>query len=309
MSERIKLFTDSDLDGVGCAVLASLAFENVSIRKIARAESKDEILIDFCKSSLQDFDKIFMTDISVSLETMNMLLKQYPTLEDKFLLFDHHPTAIQLNNLKCCTVREFKDETKSQKTCGTHLFKEYLVKNQFLSENNILVVELFTNMVRKYDTWEWKETNYEKSPNLNTLFGMYGFEEFLKIFLERLRDNTFYFTREEIFYIEQTKKSIEKYCERQALNLKKCNFFGHEGGYVFAEQHTSVLGNYLSEKFPNYKFILIINLNRNSCSLRTAQDFNCLEIAKGFGGGGHPKACGFSPSKIAYFIKDALLLE
>ncbi len=39
--------------------------------------------------------------------------------------------------------------------CGTSLFYEYLVSNNLIDVNNKAIQD-FSQLTRKYDTWEWK---------------------------------------------------------------------------------------------------------------------------------------------------------
>lgn len=60
---------------------------------------------------------------------------------------------------------------------------------------------------------------------------------------------------------------------------------------MFAEQFQSESGNRLSELNPQYD--LIVMVGDKTISYRTVKDnVDCGEIAKLFGGGGHPKASG-----------------
>ena len=74
-----------------------------------------------------------------------------------------------------------------------------------------------------------------------------------------------------------------------------------------ADSHTSELGNILCERHEELDFIAIIK--QGAVSLRTVKDdINLTDIAKQFGGGGHPKASGFplGKDKLDKFICELL---
>lgn len=56
----------------------------------------------------------------------------------------------------------------------------------------------------------------------------------------------------------------------------------------------SDLGNQLAQKSGTFGVIWETDGKTAFCSIRSVKGFNCIPIAKQFGGGGHPAACGFS---------------
>ena len=60
----IKLFTHTDLDGFGCAVLAKLAFENVDIEYVDYDEVNATVSAYLSVATKEDI--IYITDISIS---------------------------------------------------------------------------------------------------------------------------------------------------------------------------------------------------------------------------------------------------
>ena len=68
------------------------------------------------------------------------------------------------------------------------------------------------------------------------------------------------------------------------------------------EQYRSLLGDYICKKNKDIDFVLIINFERLSCSLRCEKDnVDVSVIASEFhhNGGGHPKASGFILDKYS----------
>ena len=64
-------------------------------------------------------------------------------------------------------------------------------------------------------------------------------------------------------------------------------------GITFADKYISELGNKLCELHPELDFVVLINISTLTVSYRTVKDdLDLSDIAKRFGGGGHPKASG-----------------
>jgi nanoRNase/pAp phosphatase (c-di-AMP/oligoRNAs hydrolase) len=71
--------------------------------------------------------------------------------------------------------------------------------------------------------------------------------------------------------------------------------------YVFAEQHSSLLGNAIATEYGDkIDFVAIFDIGSNKVSLRGIHDHIDLgkEIAKNYGGGGHAKASGFETNPV-----------
>ena len=95
-----------------------------------------------------------------------------------------------------------------------------------------------------------------------------------------------------ILEIEQDK--INQYISKKKKQVKEKNILGYKAGVVFAEQYSSQLGNELAKEYTDLDFIAIINTSSQTVSYRGIKDNIDLgkDVAKVFGGGGHPKAAG-----------------
>jgi oligoribonuclease NrnB/cAMP/cGMP phosphodiesterase (DHH superfamily) len=287
---KIKLFTHTDLDGVGCAIVARHAFgNNVDVEYCDYNEINDKVS-EFIKSESQDYNMIFITDISVD---ENVAKEIENNISDKLKLIDHHPTAKWLNKYKWVTVEEFEASINHNeeyaKASGTSLFYSYLWENYGL--NNELLFEL-VEKIRRYDTWEWStKYNDVHAKQLNDLLYIVGRNNFVNRFANdpsiKLRDN-------ETFLLNIEQDRINNYIKKKAEELKRVNILNYKAGVVFAEQYHSELGNELAKQNPDLDFIAIINMASNKVSYRGIKDDIDLgkDVAKIFGGGGHPKAAG-----------------
>ena len=284
----IKLFTHTDLDGVSCEILGRIAFgEDIDVVRCGYGNIDDKVE-EFINSD-EEYDKLFITDISVKKELADAL----NNVSDKVILLDHHKTALWLNEYPFALV-QVEDESVG-KMCGAYLFYEYLKKNHE-EFNDTLALKLFVKYVRMYDTWEWKEKYDNIIPKrLNDLMYMDGPNEFIDKMIYRLGNNLAIFDDTDLMKLQIEQTYINSYIaqKNETLIVNDSLFPEHIVGIVFADKYISELGNKLCELHPELDFVVLINMSTLTVSYRTIKDnLDLSDIAKGFGGGGHPKASG-----------------
>ena len=322
---RVKLFTHTDLDGIGCAILAYLAFGkvNVDVEYCNYDDIDDKIEVFMEDEGLyRSYDKIFITDISVSDYVANMIdsLDRY---DRKVKLYDHHGTALFLNKYDWCMVREYAYLSNvCIKTCGTELFCVYALWPEYLdiytSEARTKILH-FVTVVRNYDTWCWKELGNIGliSKQMNDLFHIYGREKFIDWTMKRIEYEDYplllegWFSKTDLLLLDQKQKDIDIYVEQKNKQLKHfTDKWGHSYGVVFAERYVSELGNQLCEMNPDLDYVAMIDISNGRVSYRSIRnDINLgTEIAHNYGGGGHPKAAGstFDISRAMEAVTDWL---
>ncbi|WP_288682309.1 DHH family phosphoesterase [uncultured Eubacterium sp.] len=288
----IKLFSHDDFDGIGCGILAKLAFgENVDI-SYCNYDNIDSSVIDFINSETE-FNMCFITDIRVNEETAKIIDNRF----DNFYLLDHHPTALGLNKYNWCSVTiEFEDDKLgSVKTSGTEIFYYWLTKNGYLKESDTL--QRFAELVRDYDTWRWAELGDDGiiCKQVNDLLYLYGRDRFIHWCISEIHDEVFprlYAEDEVVLKIKQSE--INRYIEEKNETMFTSPICGKVCGFVFADRFVSELGNRLCKMHPEIDFVAMIDIDNCVVSYRTVKDDIDLgnDIAKLFGGGGHPKAAG-----------------
>lgn len=306
---KIKLFTHTDLDGVGCAILSYLTFgrENVDV-EFCNYDDVDGIIREFylCCNP-EDYDAIYITDISVD-EDVSDEIDSCVKAGQNWKLFDHHATALGLNKYDWCEVL-VEDET-DLKMSGTALFYNYLVLNGIFdlyitNERMMENICRFVGIVRDYDTWRWKELGEEGlvCKQINDLFHIYGREKFIDWAMNQIRGiyyvsplQTFpFFSVTDEALLEQKQREIDIYVESKNKQLvEKIDQFGHTYGVIFADRFVSELGNLLSELHPELDYVAMIDISHGTVSYRTTSEDIDLsgEIAHSYGGGGHKKAAG-----------------
>lgn len=292
----IKLITHNDLDGVGCYVVAKYFLDAEIDVSYCDYKNVNEIVLNVIKNHEQ-YDEILITDISVNEEVAEKL----NNLKGKVKLLDHHPTALFLNKY---TWAKVEIECDKGKTCGTQMLFDDLksVSNDYIK----CIPKLFVELVRRYDTWEWKDKyNDEKPRKLNDLMYIVGKEYFIEDMLLKINTGVDIFDKFSLKLLELRQKEVDRYIEKKDDNLIIKDILGYNVGIVFADNFISELGDKLSELHPELDFIAMIN--QETISYRTTKDnINLSEIAKHFGGGGHPKASGSQMDErcVYDFIED-----
>lgn len=303
----IKLFTHTDLDGIGCAILAHLAFGrgNVDVEFCNYDDVDEKVKAFLSDSDLRNsYDEIYITDISIGEElakTIDVWINPF-----NIHLFDHHATALWLNEYEWCTVM-VEHHYSGIKTSGTELFSMHLFENEHFNYYDAHTIEniyRFVDIVRDYDTWRWKELGNDGivCKQANDLFHILGRDEFIKWAINQIHGLNYvtplqkfpYFGEKELTLLEQKQREIDTYVEEKNKQLFTSPMCGKVCGFVFAEKFISELGNRLCEIHPEIDFVAIINMSSKTVSYRTVKDNIDLgrDVASLFGGGGHPKAAG-----------------
>ena len=304
---KYKLFTHTDLDGVGCAILAYLAFgqENVDVEYCNYNDVNEKVSDFLIYGNAGEYENIFITDISVNKELAETINKY--AVDGLWRLFDHHKTAEYLNQFEWCQVCEYTYyPDKIVKTSGTKLFCDYLWpyewSDKYTPEIRTEIIN-FVQIVRDYDTWRWKELG-EKGivcKQVNDLFYIYGRDKFIEWTLNHFYNSisplhTFpYFSETDRLLLNNKQKDIDRYVEEKDKSLARVEDKDHRWfGLVFADRYISELGNRLCEENPGLDYVAIVNISTGQVSYRTTSDDINLgtEIAHAYGGGGHPKAAG-----------------
>ncbi|WP_019413504.1 DHH family phosphoesterase [Paenisporosarcina sp. TG20] len=302
-----KLLSHSDLDGVGCGILAKLAFGNqVKVRYNSIAGLNREVEW-FLENEKKDIF-LLITDLSVN-EANEKKLESFYQADGKVQLIDHHKTALHFNNYDWGHVVVVDEEGKL--TSATSLLYEYLIVNQLIEPSES--ISEFVELVRQYDTWEWEKNNNFQAQRLNALFFLVSIEEFEEKMIERLKVNEhFFFDEFEKRILDMEDNKIERYIRRKRRELVQAKVDNHVAGIVYAESYHSELGNELGKDYPHLDYIAILNIGGKRLGFRTIHDHvDVSEVAGHYGGGGHEKASGCLLTDEAYkqFVVDTFHMD
>lgn len=304
-----RLYTHNDLDGVGCGIVARIAFgKDVEVRynSVMGLDYQIEKLLENEKSIKDDF--LMITDLSVNDENL-IRLDDLAKGGGNVRLIDHHKTALHFNDYSWGRVKvQYED---GRLTAATSLLYEYLQEHEMIQPSQAL--DEFVELVRQYDTWEWDQNENIKAKNLNDLFFMISIEEFEEKMTERIMNSeTFEFDEFEQKLLDMEEEKIARYVRRKKREMIQTFIGEYCAGIVHAESYHSELGNELGKEYPHIDYIAILNLGGKKISFRTIHDHvDVSAVAGKFGGGGHAKASGCSMGKDAYklFVQDIFPLD
>ena len=306
---KIKMFTHTDLDGVGCSILLKNVYRDSDINvEYCDYNNINEKVEEFLNLNEDlSFDLIFITDISVN-ESIAERIQEKVELNkyNKFVLLDHHKTADWLNKYTWATVEE-NSEYLERKTSGTQMLHEWMVShNSEYIKNNWYNSKEFIRLVNDYDTWHWNTIGDLIPKKFNDLLYIYGRDKFIEKVLFELKSCFTHFNSTDELILDLKQEEVDRFIESKNKTLKIVEIDDISLGIVFAESNISELGNRLCKLNPNIDAIAIININ-HSISYRTIKDnVDVSALAKKYGGGGHTKSSG---SPINDTIRNNLIVD
>lgn len=305
--KRIKLFTHTDLDGVGSYVLLKTIYDEANIHvEYHNYDTIDNAVFDFfALKDYMNYDEVYITDISIKENRSIEVIRRLYEVEGLTIgLFDHHKTAEFLNKYLWANV------DVNGYHSGTSLFYEFLKIHSNVKEFDLLKlkkIEEFVELVRLYDTWEWAKTNNVTPKDLNSVFGLYQKrEDFMNIIKDIIND-----TQEpSILSLELISKVKTQYMIFNRYYLQKSKqiivsdkiYKGYTCGIVYADSYVSELAHRLLEDNKVLDLVAIIDLSKMSVSLRSRdcddsntnkKEVDVRKIAEDNYGGGHKHAAGY----------------
>ncbi|SDN30158.1 DHH family phosphoesterase [Bacillus sp. OK048] len=302
-----KLLSHNDLDGVGCGILAKLAFgDDVKVRYNSISGLNREV-----EWFLENDDKntfLFITDLSVN-EKNEQRLNEFFENGGKVQLIDHHKTALHYNDYQWGHV--IVEDEEGKLTSATSLLYDYLISYKLIVPTSAITE--FVELVRQYDTWEWEKNENQEAQRLNALFYLVSIDEFEEKMISRLQtSDNFHFDEFEKRILDMEEDKIDRYIRRKRRELVQTQIDGLYAGVVYAESYHSELGNELGKEYPHLDYIAILNIGGKRMGFRTIHDnVDVSEVAGQYGGGGHAKASGCSLNEEAYknFVTETFHLE
>lgn len=290
------LYTHNDLDGVGCGIIAKLAFGEdvvVSYNSISHLNTQVEAFLNEEEQS----GHLIITDLAVN-DGNEKRISQYVEKGGKALLIDHHKTALHLNKNSWAEVTVEQEDGKL--TSATSLFYQYALKQGWLKSSPI--IDEFVELVRQYDTWEWEVNENLTAKRLNDLFFMFSIEEFEEKVVQKLMTaHMFTFDEAEQTLLNVEEARVERYIKRKKREVYQVTINDHVAGVVHAESYHSELGNELSKEFSYLDYIAIVMVGSKRISFRTMHDdIDVSAVAANYEGGGHQKAAGCNLTEQAF---------
>lgn len=302
---KVLLFTHkNDIDGMGNAILAKLAFDSVDYVLCETFDLKKKVEEYFKNKKIYEYDKIFITDLCLGEENLKQI-DEDEKLKGKFQIIDHHKTYEDEKYTRFSFV-QVKLKNDHGLCCATSLFYEYLLSNNYLVRND--AIDEFVELTRQHDTWEWKNIyNNEKSRELAILFDAIGINGYIKFIYEKLlKEQTFEYSEIERMLIDNKKIEISEAVEEYLDKIYYKNILDSKAGIIFINyEYRNELAEYLRENKYDIDFVMMISLDRGVVSYRSTKDgVSVRKVAEYFGGKGHNKA---ATNPITSKSKEAIL--
>ncbi|WP_052404793.1 DHH family phosphoesterase [Bacillus rubiinfantis] len=294
----MKIFTDIDLDGFGCGIVAKLAFGEQASIAYCSYRNLNQRVEAFVNNPENDREELYITDLAVNSDIEKKLVERNKSGKH-IRVIDHHVTAKHFQQYEWGLVRpEYED---GRMTCATSLFFDYLFEQKLIEENQAAME--FIELVRQYDTWEWDANDNKAAKRLNDLFYILNREQLEAEILERIQEHPegFFFTETEDMILNLEEQKINRYILSKSKQLVQTSVDEFNIGIVHAEQHVSELGNALHLQYPHLDMVALVNVGSKKIGFRTIHEHvNVAEFALRFGGGGHPKASGADLTEMAF---------
>lgn len=301
---KTLMFDHEDLDAAGCGIVANIY---LGIRDIEKVYCSYDTINKEIVERIPEFDNydlILITDISVNKHVAEFL-DQY---KEKVVLLDHHETALWLNKYEWGTVM-LKDVTNTN-VCGTSMLLHYFESMDHIIPNDQKVIlEQFVEIVRLYDTWDWKKKNNSEPCNLNTIFQTIGINTFVGTYTAQIgysagRTTEFTLTPEHGTLLYYKLQEVENYIVSKLPYVKTFHDeFDNIVAFVVADNHISAVCDRILD---NYDCDYVCCYTGSTMSLRSRENtVNVGEIAKKYGGGGRECTAGMNPVK--FYINKYLL--
>ena len=289
---KVLLFTHkNDIDGMGNAILAQLAFKEVDYELCGTFDLTSSVESYFEGDKIYQYDRIYVTDLCLEDPILSKVAMD-SKLEGKVLVFDHHKTFTdpKYTSHKFVTV---KIEDEKGLCCGTSLFYKHLVSEGLIDKDNKCISE-FVELTRQHDTWEWRNIyNNEKSRELSILFDALGYDGYISLMTEKLRkEDIFEFDSMDRILIDNRKKQISLKCEYYKDKIIYREILGMKAGIVFITyEYRNELAEYFRENKFDMDFTMMIALDPGVVAYRSVREGKAVRpVAELFGGKGHDKA-------------------
>lgn len=288
---KILLFTHkNDIDGIGNVILSKLAFEKVDYVLCGTFDLKKKVMDYISNKKIYDYSKIFITDLCLDEDVLSIINKD-ENLKHKIQILDHHKTYA---SEKYTSYSFVKVQLKNDRglCCGTSLFYEYLLDNNYLMKTEI--ISEFVELTRQHDTWEWKNIyNNEKARELAILFDALGIEGYITFMCEKLvKEKEFVFNNIESVLINNKKLQINDAIEEYLKNIHCREILGLKAGIIFINyEFRNEIAEYLRENKYDIDFVMMLSLDKGVVSYRSVKpNVSVRKVAEYFNGKGHEVA-------------------
>lgn len=279
----------ADIDGISPVIFLKMIREDLEVCLLNANDINPKIVELIKTKTYFNYDEIFITDLTLDKNSCEMIMNT--GYSERFKTFDHHAINLISNNYPFGVAISKNDDGTNE--CATSLFYKYLCEH-YKETFDTPAFKDYTELVRLNDTWDWAKTNNKDALKLGDLLNLLGREDYIETYVNFFKNNNeFYFDKNQLYLLDVEEKRTQRYMEEAEKTMFHAHLCGHNCGIVFAEQHRSLLGNYLAQKYAYcLDYIVLINMQQGISFRCIKDDINVGEIATIFGGGGHIKASG-----------------
>lgn len=227
LNKKYILSRNNDIDGLGCIILARVAFgRNVDVQLADNKfdlETRVRKLIE--DSSIYQCEQVFITDLP--LINPSEISSNCPYLSSHLQVIDHHQSTIYsgLNNLSFV---DAKVNDNGRVTCSTELFYNYLLENNYLNRTKAL--DDFVELTRIVETWDYQDDEVSaKARDLDALFKVFALPaHYIALVAYKLNNNPDNFEldqlEKDIIYSFKINKVVETAAVGPELKLVSSSF-------------------------------------------------------------------------------------
>ena len=264
----------------------------------------------------QHIDCILITDLfPQNSASIYKLRKIQSDCNVPYFIFDHHASAYQyyIENMNGDTfdeqiVLEFKDKRENAifpgPPSGTSLLAEALLRYfEYIQDPQFHIYD-FSELVRQWDTWDWKNAYPKDAPNLepkklNSLFNMIDHNEFVQIFVENDTSKILLWDRSKYkALLDYNEFALQKNIKDAKTNGVRYELKNGKKMLIIGDYKSSV-GEIADGIFADIAFAdidVVMSIGFKAVSFRSRNNvdipFDCSKLAMELGGGGHPNAAG-----------------
>ena len=290
---HILIFTDSDLDGAGSALLLKEVFTGHEVIIVETSEYR--ILNEFKNrwNTLDHFDKIFVCDLSLNEEQAIAINR------DNVVVVDHHETHSKFVE----QYTKAKAVVTPYTSCTKLIFDKFKSKIDVTPEKEALV-----KLIDQYDSWAFDFPRELEPARLNAIY--YGYnkpkaEKFIESFKNGLRD-----------YTAHERGAIKLHFKSFVEQLENPKFHGKIKDYkvvsTFVTRQVNEVANYILDKY-DADVAIMVNLEGKVVSFRKQRgvQLNLGKLAEKLceGGGAHNLAGGKLTETFANWTKTLSPIE
>lgn len=323
MKKNVMVFTHTDLDGVVSPIILKESLE------MLHPENEYTFKVHYCETGkngtinteIMKFlatknivDEVYVLDLAPTTEVFQSLHNYSVEQGVYFKLYDHHKTALYLNELfdeSCVKVLREHDEKKHSATSLVYdeLMRPYIDKIDRTSRysedtnkemNRMSDVFNLASIVRSWDTWDWQKDEddgwKEQAKQFNLLHGIEGTKTFIKRFDKSCFPK---FSETDKVILNVLTKSEKKYIYSKVKAAQTGTVLFKEKvlsySFVNAEEHKSILGNAMCDvEHEGQPVDFAVVFDNGYLSLRAKkEEIDVSAISQYFfDGGGHPLAAG-----------------